>query len=160
MNRRNYSIGILLIMTAIILFLGKMGVFSYLGVKLWPLLFLLIGAAFHVLFFSGLVPAAMLIPGGILVVYSLVFLACTIFSWDLMRYLWPGFIFGVAVGLYEVYFFDKQSSRGYVTAAMVLSIVSAVMFGLTLLSTMGIYLIIILLLIAGIFLIVRKPRSW
>lgn len=160
MNRRNYSIGILLIIAAIILFLGKMGVFSFLGAKLWPLLLLLVGAAFHVLFFSGLVPAGMLIPGGILVTYSLVFLACTVFSWELLRYLWPGYIFGVAVGLYEVYFFNKNSSRGYVTAAMILSIISVVMFGLSLLSTMGIYLIILVLLLAGIFLIIRKPRSW
>jgi hypothetical protein len=160
MNRKNYSIGILLIFVAIILLLGKLGVFSYIGVMLWPLLIILVGAAFHFLFFSGLLPAGLLVPGGILVTHGFIFLVCNIFSWDLMKYLWPGFILGVAIGLYEYYIFNNRSERGLLIASMIIGVVSLVMFGMTLLLTIGIYLIIAVLLLAGLFMIIRKPKIW
>lgn len=160
MNRKNYSIGILLIVVAIILLLGKLGVFSYIGVMLWPLLIILVGAGFHFLFFSGLLPAGLLVPGGILVTHGLIFLICNIFSWELMKYLWPGFILGVAIGLYEYYMFNNRSERGLLIASMIIGIVSIVLFGLTLLVTIGIYLIIAVLILAGLFMIIRKPKIW
>lgn len=77
-----------------------------------------------------------------------------------MGYLWPGFILGVAVGLYEYYLFDRQKERGLLYASMILGIISAAFFAITLLVKLGIYLIALLLVLAGVGLIMRKPRSW
>jgi len=160
MNRKNYSIGILLIVVAIILLLGKLGVFSFIGILLWPLIIIVLGAVFHFLYFGGLLPVGVLVPGGILTTYGVIFLFCNIFSWSLMKYLWPGFILGVAIGLYEMYTFSRNNERGLLIASSILGIVSIVLFGMTLLVTIGIYLIIALLILTGLFIIVRKPKIW
>jgi hypothetical protein len=160
MTRNNYSIGIALIAVAIVLLLGKLGVFAFLGRVFWPLLLLALGGVLHALYFLRMAPPVALVPGGMLIAYSLLFLFCNVFGWGYMAYLWPGFIFGVAVGLYELYLFDRHSPRGLYTAAIILAVVSAVFFGLTLLFRMNVYLIIILLLAAGCVLLLRRPRTW
>jgi len=160
MNGRRYSIGIILIGIAFILLLGKLGVFAFIGRTLWPVLVLLAGLALHVLYFSRMAPSVILIPGGIVVTYSLMFLYCNVFGWSAMSYLWPGFLFGVAVGLYEVYHFDRSRDRGLLYAAIALAAVSVLLFGISMLFTIGIYLIIMLLIAVGAVLILRKPRAW
>jgi hypothetical protein len=160
MARNNYSVGLVLIGIAVILLLGKLGVFSFLGGLLWPVFILLPGVVFHFLYFSRVLPAGVLVPGGILVTYSLMFFFCNIFGWGAMSYLWPGFIFGVAVGLYELHLFDRHSARGVLTAAMILAAISAVFFALAFMFTAGIYFIIFVLLVAGVGLIMTRKRSW
>lgn len=160
MARNNYSVGLVLIGIAVILLLGKLGVFSFLGGLLWPVFILVPGVAFHFLFFSRVLPAGVLVPGGILVTYSLMFFFCNIFGWGAMSYLWPGFIFGVAVGLYELHLFDRHSGRGVLTAAMILGIISAVFFALAFMFTAGIYFIIVVLLVAGVGLMMTRKRGW
>ncbi len=160
MSNNRYSLGIVLVAIAVILLLGKLGVFHFLGWLLWPLLIFAAGAALHMLFFGKVLPAPVLIPGGILVTYSVIFFVCNLFSWHLMAYLWPGFIFGVAVGLYELHLYDRYAPRGVLTAAMVLAIVSAALFCMTLLLKLGVYFIAIGLLAAGIVLIMRRSGTW
>jgi hypothetical protein len=160
MARNNYSVGLVLIGIAVILLLGKLGVFSFLGGLLWPVFILLPGVVFHFLYFSRVLPAGVLVPGGILVTYSLLFFFCNIFGWGAMSYLWPGFIFGVAVGLYELHLFDRHSGRGVLTAAMILAAISAVFFALAFMFTAGIYFIIFVLLVAGVGLIMTRKRGW
>lgn len=160
MARNNYSVGLVLIGIAVILLLGKLGVFSFLGGLLWPVFILLPGLLFHFLFFSRVLPAGVLVPGGILVTYSLMFFFCNLFGWNAMSYLWPGFIFGVAVGLYELHLFDRHSGRGVLTAAMILAAVSGVFFALAFMFTAGIYFIIVLLIVAGVGLMMSRRRNW
>jgi hypothetical protein len=88
------------------------------------------------------------------------FFLCNLFGWHLMTYLWPGFIFGVAVGLYEYQMFERYAPRGVMTAVLVLTIVSAAMFGMTLLFTLGIYFIAFGLLAGGAVLLMRRPKVW
>jgi hypothetical protein len=159
MKRNNMSVGVLLIVVAVVLLLGKLGVFGFLGRLLWPLLVLAAGALLHMLYFNRTLPAGVLVPGGVLVTYSLMFLFCNVFGWGAMSFLWPGFIFGVAVGLYELYFFERRD-RGALTAAIVLAIIAAVLFGMTVLAKLGIYFIAVVLVIAGLLLIWRRPRAW
>ncbi|MEW9701645.1 hypothetical protein [Paenibacillus sp. SI8] len=160
MARNSYSIGILLIGVAVLLLLGKLGVFHFLAYFLWPLVLLIPGLLFHFLFFNRSLPAGVLVPGGILTTYSLMFFFCNIFGWGSMSYLWPGFILGVAVGLYELHLFDRSSDRGVWIGAMVLGIIAAVFFGMTLLFKLGIYVIAVLLVLAGAVMIFRKPKVW
>lgn len=162
MAKNNYSLGLLLIVIAVVLLLGKLGVFSFLGSLLWPLFVLIPGVILHMLYFGRVLPAGVLVPGGILVTYSLMFFYCNVFGWGSMSYLWPGFIFGVAVGLYELSLYDSQNSRGAFTGALVLAIISGVMFTFTFLFTVGIYFFAFVLIAAGVFMMMkrRNPRSW
>jgi hypothetical protein len=160
MARNNYSIGIILIAVAVVLLLGKLGVFHFLGSLLWPLLVLVPGLLLHFLFFNRVLPAGVLVPGGMLVTYSLMFFFCNLFGWHAMGYLWPGFIFGVAVGLYELYIFHRDSDKNIRLASIVLTVLAAALFLMMILFKVGIYLIALLLVLAGFLLILRKPRTW
>jgi len=161
MTGKRFSIGILLIVIAIILGLGKLGVFSFIGRNFWPLLVLLAGAGLHLLYFRKMAPSVVLIPAGMLLTYGIVFLYAVLFGWDSMSYMWPGFIFGIAVGLYEVYYFDRGSERSMLYGAIGLASLSVLLLGVVMLFTVGIYLIILLLILVGAFLIFRKPpRAW
>jgi hypothetical protein len=88
------------------------------------------------------------------------FLYCTIFGWGAMSYLWPGFIFGVAVGLYEYYMFSDDKPRGALIASLIVGSVSIVFFGFTLIRTNAIYVIAAALILIGLFMILRRPRTW
>src|SRR4051794_13322915 len=101
MSKNQYSVGILILVAGVIILFGKLGVFGFIGSVFWPLFILVPGVLLHVLFFGRMLPAPVLIPGGILSTYGLLFLVCNITSWGTMTYLWPVFILGVAVGLYE-----------------------------------------------------------
>jgi hypothetical protein len=160
MHRNNVSIGVLLIAVAVVLLLGKLGVFSFLGALLWPMFVLIPGLLFHFLYFGRMFPAGVLVPGGILVTYSLMFFYCNVFGWGSMSYLWPGFIFGVAVGLFEMYFFEGQRERGLFTASAILTAIAAIFFGMTVLAKLGIYFIALVLVAAGLLMIWRKPKVW
>ncbi|UJF35107.1 hypothetical protein [Paenibacillus hexagrammi] len=160
MARNSYSIGLLLIGLAVVLILGKIGVIHFVFAFLWPVVLLIPGLLFHVLYFNRSLPAGVLVPGGILTTYALMFFYCNIFGWHATSYLWPGFILGVAIGLYEFHLFDRNSDRGVWIAAMVLGIVATICFAITLLVKLGIYVIALLLIAAGVLIISRKPRSW
>ena len=139
MAKNNYSIGLILIVLAVILILGKIGVIGFLGSLFWPIFVLIPGILFHVLYFGRILPLGVLVPGGMLVTYSLMFFFCNIFGWHSMVYLWPGFIFGVAVGLYELHIFNRNSRHNILTAAFILAVISLVLFVITLLFTVSIY---------------------
>lgn len=160
MARNSYTIGILLIGIAVILLLGKLGVIHFIASFFWPLVLLIPGLVFHMLFFKRTLPSGVLVPGGILTTYALMFFYCNLFGWSAMSYLWPGFILGVAIGLYELHLFDRNTDRGVWIAAMILGIISAVFFAITLLFKLGVYVIAIVLVLAGAALIFRRPRSW
>jgi len=158
-TRNTFIIGITLIAVAIVLLLGKLGVFALLGRLFWPLLILGAGLVLHALYYMRVAPAGVLVPGGALAVYSLIFLICNLFGWGLMKYLWPGFLFGVSAGLYEYYRFDRYSPADVYKAAFILAAVSAVLFAATLLFSLHVYLLIVILLAAGIGFILWRPKT-
>lgn len=153
--------GLIIVAVGIVLLLGKLGIFGFFWGLLWPVFILAIGVLLHMLFFGRMLPSGVLIPAGILITISLIFFFCNIFGWAAMEYLWPGFIFAVAVGLYEFYLFDKDKPRGAFTAAVILAVVAALFFGLTLLFTVGIYFIALVLIIGGAVMFMKpRRRSW
>jgi hypothetical protein len=159
MAKNNVSVGILLIAIAAILVLGKLGVFGFLAKLFWPLIVMAAGLLLHYFYFRGSLPEGVLVPGGMLITYSLMFLYGNVFGWDSMRYLWPGFLFGIAVGLYEWTTLGKGPvPRGAYSAALVLAVASAVLFVLALLKT-NVYLLALLLVAAGAFFLVRRRRA-
>lgn len=160
MTNRQHMIGIGIVIAGVVILLGKWGVFSFIGSVFWPLFILVPGLVLQFLFFSRLAPSAILIPAGILTTYGLLFLICNGFGWHLMLYLWPIFILGVAVGLYEYYAFGERD-RSVWTAALVLGIVSLALLSLMLLWTIGIYFVALILIVVGLWLVFsNKKRTW
>jgi hypothetical protein len=160
MAKNNYSLGLILIVLAVVLILGKLGVIGFLGNLFWPIFVLLPGLLFHVLFFGRILPVGVLVPGGMLITYSLMFFFCNIFGWGSMVFLWPGFIFGVAVGLYELHIFNRNSPRGTFTAAWLFAVISIVFFAITFLFTVSSYVIAVVLIGIGLWMLLRRKRTW
>src|SRR5690606_2004511 len=158
MNDRTRYAGFLLIAAGILLLAGKFGVFQSAAANLWPLFLLLPGLFFHYLRFGMGVHAGVLVPGGILVTYAVLFFACNLIGWQAMAWLWPGFVFGPAVGLFEAYFFDPGRPRGLLIASGVLTAVSAVLFGIALAAAGGLYLIAADMIAAGLVMLASRPR--
>jgi len=160
MRANRLSLGIIIIVLGLIILLGKLGVFSFVWGIFWPIFVLAPGLLLHLFYFSRTLPAAALVPGGILVTYSLMFFYCGIFGWKSMTYLWPGFIFGVAVGLYEYFLFSQEKPRGALIVSLILGVVSIIFFGFSLMKTNAIYFIAIALILIGLFMILRRPKTW
>ena len=158
MNRSNASLGIILVAVAVFLVLGKLGVFTFLVKLLWPALEMAAGLILNYLYFRKTLPDIVLIPGGILVVYSLLFLIGTIFGWETMRILWPGYLFGIAVGLYEwAVYGNGFAPRSVYSSAIVLAVASGLLFVMVIIKA-NIYILAALLLIVGIFFMLRRSR--
>ncbi len=158
-NYRN-TLGFVIVLVGVAILLSKFGVIGSLGSLFWPVFVLVPGLVFHALYFGRVLPSGVLIPGGILITYSAMFFFCNLFGWDWMKYLWPGFIFGVAVGLYEFYLFDRHNPKGAFVASLILTVISGVLFGFTLLFTASVYFIALALIAVGLFMIYRRPKAW
>ncbi len=158
--RNQYSAGIVILLAGIFILLGRLGVFSFIGSVFWPLFVLIPGVLLHVLYFGRLIPAAALVPGGMLSVYALVFLFSNWFGWGYMKFLWPFFIFGLAVGLYEYYMFDSSHPKSAYSIALILGIVWAACMAFVLLWSWGIYLIAIVLVAVGGWMMMSKRVRW
>lgn len=160
MPNNKYSAGIILLLAGIIILLGKLGLFSFLGSIFWPLLVLIPGVLLHVLYFGRVVPAVALVPGGMLVVYALLFIAFNIFGWDVLQVLWPLFLFGIAVGLYEYYIFGSSKQKVVLMVAIALSVFTLLFLILALMWGWGIYVIALLLIAAGAWLMYGPRNGW
>jgi hypothetical protein len=157
-NRQSATVGIGILAVGLIILLGKLGVFAFIGAVFWPLFILIPGVLLHVLYFGRIVPSVALIPAGILTVVSVILLIGNWFGWGLMKYMWPLFLLAIAVGLYEFYVFGYIRSRQVWTAAVFLAALSIVLFGMTLLWTWGIYVLAAGLIGFGTWLVLRRPR--
>ncbi|GAB6990636.1 hypothetical protein [Paenibacillus pini] len=158
-SRNDVKIGLFIVIAGIVILLGKLGVFGFLGRTLWPLIILIPGLLLHALFFANRARASVLLPGGILTVYGLLFGLCNISGWHLFSYVWPALIVGIAVGLYEYYWFEHPRPTGILPIAIVVGLLSIVLFFFSLLHTGAIYFIAALLIITGIWLIAGKGKS-
>ncbi|GGF82958.1 hypothetical protein [Paenibacillus aceti] len=151
--------GILILSAGIIILLGKLGVFSFLGRALWPLLLLIPGILLHMWYFWRKGPVELLVPGGILVVYSLIFFIGNFGGWQTLKYIWPAFLLGIAVGLFEYDFCSPKRQQGVFAGALVIGILSVALLGWTLFTWSVLYLLAIVLIIAGIVLIVTRGKT-
>lgn len=159
MSRNQYSVGILILAAGVVILLGKLGVFSFIGSLFWPLFVLIPGVLLHVFYFGRMLPAVVLLPAGILSTYGVLFLLCNIAGWDLLHHLWPIFILGVAIGLYEFYLFDLSKPRSVQVAAVALAAISVGLLLMMLIWTWGIYLIAIALIGIGAWMTFGRRRN-
>ncbi|MNI03948.1 hypothetical protein D3C76_1378400 [compost metagenome] len=155
--------GVFILAAGIFILLGKWGVFSFIFKGLWPLLLLVPGILLHLWHFFRKGSAELLLPGGILVVYSIIFFIGIIGGWHTLKYIWPAFLLGIAIGLYEYDMFSNRHQPGVLAAAFILGALSIILLAMLLFSWSLIYLLAILLIIGGIYLIVargNRRRGW
>lgn len=147
------AVGIFILAAGLIILLGQWGVFAFLGRVFWPLLILLPGVALHLAFASRMLPAWALIPGGTLTVYGLVFSLCNTWGFGLIEVLWPAFLLGPGVGLYEYALLGPVRPKGIYYASLGLIALSAILFIFSLLGPFFLYAFSILLILTGAWLV-------
>ena len=153
MSRREPIIGIVILAAGLFILLGKLGFFAFLGGTLWPLLMVLAGGLLVYLVRERIVPAIIFVPGGMLLVYGVLFMICHWISWSLFSYLWPFLLLGLAFGLLGYCRLDPYAPRGAWLGAISLSGIGVLMLLLTILTGIGIYVIAIGLILLGVVFI-------
>jgi hypothetical protein len=154
MNRSIMPIGVILLLLGAVFIVVKLGMTIF-GL-FWPLLLLAGGWLLHKLYFRGHLPAIALAPGGLLVISSLPLLYGNWFGWESLKYLWPLFLFGAAIGIYEYYRYGRSNDRTLAVLAIALGIVSAVALSVSLFIKLSFIFVAIVLVVVGIVLIRRS----
>lgn len=158
MNRIPYIFGILLVGIGILFLLANFGVIEVSWNHLWPLFLLVPGILFEFGFFIYRKDAGLLVPGGILTTYGLLFLANVFYGWQLMEYWWPVFPLGVAIGLFQLYLFGGRE-KGLLIPVGILTAISLFFLANHLITLhFGLIAGIILILI-GLWMIVKQVQS-
>lgn len=152
--------GILLIGSVMIL-IGLVGLLTNFNIvtinwgQSWPLSILILGILFELSFFiKGRKDPGLLVPGGILITYGILFYFCSSNGFKLMDTLWPLFLMGPAIGLLQVFFFGNRDKAilipvgilGSLSVIFLISNLSTMDFGGIILSFVPIIIGIIIIL--------------
>ena len=95
--------------------------------RLWPLIIVTVGLCFEVVYFSTRKNVGLLVPGGILTTIGLLFTFESLTNWHFAAYTWPIYPLSVAIGLFQLYIFDKREKLLLIPIG-ILVIVPAVSF--------------------------------
>lgn len=155
--KSNRNLGVILIFIGVVILLINLGILGITWENFWPLILLGVGLLLELSYFAGgRRDPGLLVPGGIILTISLIFLVCVYLGWHWMERLWPLFILGPAVGLFQLYIFGKREP-GLLIPVGILSVI-----GLTFLSiTFGIFksfriVVPVVLIIIGVGILFRK----
>lgn len=108
-KNHNMVLGAVFILVGTLVLLSNLGYLNFSWSYIWPMALLIPGIYMHMSFFTGLDKnPGILVPGGILTTYGVLFYANVIFGWSLMSDLWPVFLIGIALGLFELYIFGGR----------------------------------------------------
>lgn len=161
MSNKQSMIGLTILAAGLVILLGKLGVFAFIGNIFWPLLILVPGVLLHLLYFGRMLTSAVaLIPAGVLTVYGLLFFVCNLGGWKLLVWLWPFFIAGPAVGLYEYSVFGPNRDRTLRMIAVGLIALSALLLLIGLFRSAFIYLLAAALILAGAWMAWGRRARW
>ena len=158
MNRNsNVVIGALLIALGTLFLLSNLGYISFSWNYIWPLALLVPGIYMHFAFFTGIDKnPGILVPGGILTTYGALFYANVFFGWHIMSDLWPIFLVGIAIGLFELYLFGSRD-KGLLAPVIILGGIGLLTLLRNFISfNLKDYLVPLILIVIGIAIIFRK----
>ncbi len=110
MRRGDYFFGGILIFIGILFLLNNFEIIQLdiNPAEHWPLVFIIPGVLFELGFFIRRKDAGLLVPGGILLTYGVLFYINVLYGWDWVNQLWPLFPMGVAFGLLQLYVFGGR----------------------------------------------------
>ena len=155
MKKINYLFGLLLLFIGVLLILANFGVIKIGWDNLWPLFLLIPGIVFELSYFIYRKDAGLLVPGGILITYGLLFSVNAIYGWHLMENLWPIFPLGVAIGLLQLFLFGGRE-KGLLIPVGILGVISLFFLINNLLFVDFRLLAGILLMLIGIWVIFKN----
>ena len=158
MKKTNYLFGLFLLFIGVLLILANFGVIEIVWDNLWPLFLLIPGIVFELSYFIYRKDAGLLVPGGILITYGLLFLVNVNYGWHLMDNLWPIFPLGVAIGLFQLYLFGGRE-KGLLIPVGILGAVSLFFLVNNLLFVDFRLIAGIILVLIGIWFIFKKSNS-
>ncbi|MCJ7790611.1 MAG: hypothetical protein MUP69_10660 [Candidatus Atribacteria bacterium] len=158
MKKINYLFGLFLLFIGVLLILANFGVIEIVWENLWPLFLLIPGILFELNYFIYRKDAGLLVPGGILITYGLLFLFNVMYGWHLMEDLWPIFPLGVAIGLFQLFLFGGRE-KGLLIPIGILGAISLFFLVNNLLFVDFRFLAGILLVVIGIWVIFKKIKS-
>jgi len=158
MKKINYLFGIFLLLIGVLLILANFGVIEIAWDNLWPLFLLIPGIFFELSYFIYRKDAGLLVPGGILTTYGLLFSVNVIYGWHLMDNLWPIFPLGVAIGLFQLYLFGGRE-KGLLIPVGILGAISLFFLINNLIFVDFRLLAGILLVLIGIWIIFKKTKT-
>jgi len=165
MKKINYIFGLLLLFIGAMLILSNFGVIEIVWENLWPLFLLIPGILFELSYFIYRKDAGLLVPGGILITYGLLFLVNVSYGWYLMEDLWPIFPLGVAIGLLQLYIFGQREKRllipiGILGAVSIFFLINNLIKNLFFIE-FGLFGLLagIVLVVIGIWIIFKKAKS-
>lgn len=153
MESKNKIPGLLLIVTGAVILLANLGVFSLVG--LWPLLVVLLGIFFFILWMKDRGDPGLLMPATILTIVGILFLYCEQYGWWNMSNLWPVFLMAPGLGFMLMYIFGEQETGLLIpgTLMLVLSI-----FFLSINEWAGRWWPVIMIIL-GAILLIRPPKK-
>lgn len=159
MKKNNVILGVILLILGGIALLNNLGITHYsLSVwRLWPLVLLLPGLSFELSYFNKNGPVGLLVPGGILTTYGSLFMFCSFFGYGHMAYLWPLFLGGVGVGLFQLYYFGNRDRALFYVSASFLGFATLAIF-FSMLSLKGSFVLPIVLIVIGTMMILGPKR--
>jgi len=155
MKKINYLFGLFLLLAGGLLILANYRIIEIAWDNIWPLFVLIVGIFFEASYFINRKEAGLLVPGGILITYGLLFSVSAIYGWHLMGDLWPIYPLGVAIGLFQLYLFGGRD-KGLLVPIGILGAVSLFFLFNNLLFVDFRLLAGILLVVIGIWIILKK----
>ncbi|MFZ5353175.1 MAG: LiaI-LiaF-like domain-containing protein [Bacillota bacterium] len=157
MNKNsNIVIGAILIALGALFLLTNLGYVSFSWDYIWPLAMLVPGLYMHFAFFTGIDKnPGILVPAGILTTYGGLFYINVLFGWHMMTHLWPLFILGVAVGLFELYLFGNRD-KGLLIPVGILGAIGLTAISGPFVRDIKNYAIPALLIIIGVAIIAKR----
>jgi hypothetical protein len=128
----------------------------------WPMIVLMIGVMFELVYFVTMKAPGFLVPGGILTTCGALFFFECATDWRFSEYTWPVYIIAVAIGLFQLYLFSGRP-KGLLIAAAILTGLAVtalvvIMFEIFL-SSVDISLVIPgILILVGLLLVLGRGR--
>ncbi|HYE84440.1 MAG TPA: DUF5668 domain-containing protein [Clostridia bacterium] len=158
MNRNsNIVIGAVLITMGTLFLLSNLGYLSFSWNYVWPLALLVPGIYMHFAFFTGIDRnPGILVPGGILTTYGALFYANVFFGWHMMADLWPMFLIGIAVGLFELYLFGSRDKGLLVPVFILGGIGLSALLRTFIFFDLKNYIVPVILIVIGIMIISKR----
>ena len=171
--RRNSSLlgGVLVIIGGLLLASRFLFNSSFLTLRpddFWPMIILLFGVGFELAFFISMKAPGLLVPGGILTTYGILFFFEVMTNWRFAAYTWPVYLIGVAIGLFQLYLFSGRHKGLLVAIGIIGGIAAAclmiIMFRIFL-GWIDIGLVIpVVLVLGGLVMVFGRSRpktgSW